>query len=427
MQEAFSIRYSLSTPFADTSDKLRTLNDRIWAMGAPTSDSFLVILMLLALSPSDFRGVRDAAISGLASASASSPYTAGHIRSRLDLEQQVINAETACSCPTGEALAAKLDSSRTTAFCTNCKRPKHTADYCVRPGGGLAGKSVDEAMAIQREKRLNSKNHKKTTHNTQSSSSVVTSPLAKDIPSKSGLPILRDSQNCAYILDSASGQAFLLSSDATPHATEAHFSGLATDDIADIVAHTMSPADIEEYAGAAWLDLQEELVTSVDWTSRSKAVDLARISVLPVMSSSRTREASTSTSPFLLDSGCTTHISPDQSNFLSLRPISNRVIKGVNGSSITAIGVGSIKLNVGRGNNITLDNVLFIPSSTIRLLSIACLIDSLRCSVLFDDSGISLWSPSGSLVTSGSRNRSDCLSLKLAPEQSRHVDWGSFG
>ena len=57
MQEAFSVRYSLSTPFTETSEKLRTLNDRIWAMGAPTINSFLVILMLLALSPSEFHGV----------------------------------------------------------------------------------------------------------------------------------------------------------------------------------------------------------------------------------------------------------------------------------------------------------------------------------------------------------------------------------
>ena len=83
MQEAFLIRYSMSAPFADTSERLHTLNDRIWVMGAPMSDSFLVILMLLALSPSEFRGVCDAAITGLSSATPSSPYTANHICSQI--------------------------------------------------------------------------------------------------------------------------------------------------------------------------------------------------------------------------------------------------------------------------------------------------------------------------------------------------------
>ena len=131
MQEAFSIRYSMSAPFADTSERLRTLNDCIWTMGAPMSDSFLVILMLLALSPSEVRGVRDAAITGLASATPSSPYTASHIRSCLDLKQQVINAESACAAPPGEALVTKSDSNRTVPFCTNCRCAKHTTDVTV--------------------------------------------------------------------------------------------------------------------------------------------------------------------------------------------------------------------------------------------------------------------------------------------------------
>ena len=402
MQEAFVIRYSTSTPFADTSEKLRTLNDRIWAMGAPTADSFLVILMLLALSSPDFRGVRDAAVSGLASASASSPYTANHIRSRLDLEQQIINAETARSGLPGEVFTAKSDTNRTPAFCTNCKRPKHIAEYCVRAGGGLAGKTVKEAMAIQREKRLGSRPPRKPPSGTHASSTQGSNSKDTMASSKSGLPILRDSQNRAYILDSSSGQAFLLSTDTPTPTQEAHFSGLVTDDIVDLVAHSMTPADIEEYASTAWLDLQEELISSVDWASRTKSTDLASILIMPVEPTSRLQEVSTSTSPFLLDSGCTTHISPERHDFLSLRPISNRVVKGVNGSSINAIGIGSIKLNVSRGNRITLDNVLYIPSSTARLLSITCLVDSLPCSVLFDASGISLKSLSSSLITSGS-------------------------
>jgi hypothetical protein len=108
IQEAFSVQFSTSTPFSETSERLRTLNEHIWAMGAPTPENFLVILMVLALSLTDFHGVRDAAITGLASSTSSAPYTASHIRARLDLEQQVCNAEALHSSLPGDALSASL-------------------------------------------------------------------------------------------------------------------------------------------------------------------------------------------------------------------------------------------------------------------------------------------------------------------------------
>ena len=130
---------------------------------------------------------------------------------------------------------------------------------------------------------------------------------------------------------------------------------LATDNIANIVAYAMSPANIEEYAGAAWLDLQKKLVASVDWTSNSKPVDLVTVSVSSVESTFQFKKTSTSEKPFILDTGCSTHILPDYSNFISLCPIFNHSINGVNGSIITAISIGPI---VSCGNNVTLNNAL---------------------------------------------------------------------
>ena len=191
MQEAFTIKYSTSTPFSDTSERLRTLNDRIWAMGSPTTESFLVILMLLALSPPELRGIRDAVITGLASASSTSPYTAANIRSRLDLEQQVRNAKSHVSIPT-EALVAK--DSRSPTICANCKKDNHLAEFCVRKGGGMAGKSVDDAMAAQREfhRGKTSSSKPKKTYPPPSS---TTPSFSKDTSQKGGLPVVWDSQN----------------------------------------------------------------------------------------------------------------------------------------------------------------------------------------------------------------------------------------
>jgi len=110
MQEAFNVRYTTTKPLAETSEDLRLLNERIWTMGPPTPDSFLVILMVLALSAPKFCSIRNAVITGLASATAVTPYTTAHIRSHLDLEQQVRNADirstTAYAPPVNDALAA---------------------------------------------------------------------------------------------------------------------------------------------------------------------------------------------------------------------------------------------------------------------------------------------------------------------------------
>ena len=51
------------------------------------------------------------------------------------------------------------------------------------------------------------------------------------------------------------------------------------------------------------------------------------------------------------------------------------MIKGIDGSSIAAIGVGSIKLRTRKGTHIILQDVLFTPHATLRLISIGKLAD----------------------------------------------------
>ncbi|KAJ3821267.1 hypothetical protein EV361DRAFT_793819, partial [Lentinula raphanica] len=50
IQEALGIRYSRTEPFSATSSKLNDLNTRIWAMGTPSEELFLCILMMNAMN-----------------------------------------------------------------------------------------------------------------------------------------------------------------------------------------------------------------------------------------------------------------------------------------------------------------------------------------------------------------------------------------
>jgi hypothetical protein len=265
----------------------------------------------------------------------------------------------------------------------------------------MAGKSVLEAQTACCEKKGGSDQSKNGDQNRFSA-------RAKPGP---GPTVLRDHSNQTFVVDGTTGHAYFLSLPPTSTPSppvmppDVHFSALATDDVASLlhpsIVPSMTSANIMEYS---WLALQDELMASVDWhTNKRTVVDLAAISVSCIDATTRRTPVSLETSPFLLDSACTTHISPDRSDFISLHPINNRFVKGVGGSSITAVGIGSIKLVIAKGTMITLENVLFIPASTVRLLSIACLTDSLQCTVSFDSSNVLLQKRSGSFIVSGSR------------------------
>ena len=358
IQEALLVRYSSSTPFADTTLKLRDLNHCIWDMGTPTSEGFLCILMLLALSADDsLSAVCDAIVSGLSSSTEDCTYTSAEIIAHLDYEQQARSMATARTVlvPAEAHMAHGSSSSDSKqSICSNCKKPRHTSEFCVQPGGSMAGKSVAEAQQARDAKR--------------SKKSKEKSPKAAGSIIQSG--------NQAYIVD-ADGKAHEIigsSSTATPSAAvdTAHF--LQMDDLASIdplVLDSMCAADIEEYAHIAeytWLTSQDTLHASVDWCERRRNVDdldLTAITAAPLPVSSKRTTLSLEASPFLLDSVCTTHISPDRLDFLTLHPIVDRTVTGVGGSSINALGIGSIKLFVAKGSSILLENVLFIPASTV--------------------------------------------------------------
>lgn len=114
--------------------------------------------------------------------------------------------------------------------------------------------------------------------------------------------------------------------------------------------------------------------------------------------------SSPSPKPFLFDSGATTHISPLRSDFVSIMPIPPCGIRGVNGSVVYAAGTGRIKLSVGRGKSITLENALYVPSATVRLISVRALCDGPHAfRVSFSTTDVTIFDRSGALFFSGAR------------------------
>ncbi|KAI0645943.1 hypothetical protein C8Q79DRAFT_871043, partial [Trametes meyenii] len=77
--------------------------------------------------------------------------------------------------------------------------------------------------------------------------------------------------------------------------------------------------------------------------------------------------------PFYFDSGASIHLSPVREDFYELNPIAPHAIRGVNGSAIHAVAIGRIKLSVGGNQQLSLDNVLFVPQASVRLISVRVL------------------------------------------------------
>ena len=103
--------------------------------------------------------------------------------------------------------------------------------------------------------------------------------------------------------------------------------------------------------------------------------------------------------PFLLDSGTTCHISPEASDFKVLTSIPCHPVKGLNGSAVYAVGVGEIELRIAAGHVLKLTNVLYIPESSVRLISILALNKSGNYTTHFDSNGCWVTNKSNTTVT----------------------------
>src|SRR5882724_5075353 len=73
---------------------------------------------------------------------------------------------------------------------------------------------------------------------------------------------------------------------------------------------------------------------------------------------------------FYCDSGATSHMSPNRADFAQFQQIPTCTIHGLNGTSISAIGRGRIRLHCGKGHTLMLHDALYVPQAAICLISI---------------------------------------------------------
>ena len=254
------------------------------------------------------------------------------IWAHLDLEQQLINNDTSQSTITLIAHAPICQNRHSDKRCSNTKCPSpagHTIKECWGSGGGMEGKR-DEVLAA-RKARQDAKSSTKSRKGTGSNTS-------------SG--VHHDQSSCAYLLN-ATGHAIYLATLTTTPTTEkapTKFAGLAMEQIPD--GWWACNMGVERSKYKTYITTEGSFEVSIDWRERRRDnVDIAALSVATPINISHT-SLPIDASLFFLDTGATTHISPEHTDFFKLKPLSPQPIKGISGSIIHTIGIGSIKIHI---------------------------------------------------------------------------------
>lgn len=95
---------------------------------------------------------------------------------------------------------------------------------------------------------------------------------------------------------------------------------------------------------------------------------------------------------------------------MSLRPIPPRVVKGLGGLSVAAVGIGNIHLQVKEGASMLLEDALFISNATIHLISVSSLAAQLGVISTFNNDSVKLVDKStGTTIVQGSLIPNQCL------------------
>ena len=147
LKKALEIRFFPGTPISTTISEIDDLLTKIMQMGTIDGDRLKTILLINAMN--DESAHVQSALQSMAHSPDFSSYTVLRL---LEAEKTLImqrreqsptHSLTAHAEATGTNKKVKLP-------CSNCKRTNHPTDFCISPGGKMAGRSIDEARAAQR-------------------------------------------------------------------------------------------------------------------------------------------------------------------------------------------------------------------------------------------------------------------------------------
>jgi hypothetical protein len=326
---------------------------------------------------------------------------------RMLQEEALIRGHENTGQSTSTALVAQTRS-RTRPICSNCKRPGHLTDFYIQPGGKMAGKTVEGAKAAQRAASGKPPQAGQAQQNTSSVHVATTDPNTANSSTPAHASIITNGISYMPMPSPTApippAPPSIASADSALTVTNIHTTP-DHDFRAYYNANCTFPRPGTDYEFHAFVTMTGPLRASVDWGDHSKPVNPDQVIAEPVaFTASRVPISSLKEAPFFLDTGASTcHISPERSDFKTLRPISSHPVSGVGGACVYASGIGTVELCVAAGHKIVLENVLSVPTSTIRLISVLTLNRGGRYTSRFDSSSFFCWvtNPGGATILRG--------------------------
>ena len=150
LKKVLNLEFDLSTPLSETSAKLR---EYITAMGKIDDDNLLTLGFLNALGDRQFEHLKPA----IQTMSTTPGFCAASVVQLIKDEKRcLVQLQTEQSLPSRPSAlnrAAAFPAAnmrRPKPPCSNCGRLNHSSDFCIAPGGRMAGRSIDDARIAQR-------------------------------------------------------------------------------------------------------------------------------------------------------------------------------------------------------------------------------------------------------------------------------------
>jgi hypothetical protein len=145
--KALNIRSRPDVPLSKTAREIDALYSRIVKMGPIDDDLLLAVLLLNALIDS-----HPDMYFYLTYISENDPtFSSETIFRRIYQEHNLIRLRAEQNPQASSTSAAQAQGrrrgSKPRPVCTNCKKLGHLADFCVKPGGKMAGRSIDDARS----------------------------------------------------------------------------------------------------------------------------------------------------------------------------------------------------------------------------------------------------------------------------------------
>lgn len=310
--------------------------------------------------------------------------TSVDIMNRILREEQLLIRNTGLTETTTLA-ATNTRSAR--PICANCKHPNHRSKFCIAPGGAMTGKTIDEARAAQ-----------DAAHSTQRGNNRPCGNRISGLPPPAATIALTPATTPAPTV-TVNSQRYVLKTEQTP----ASASGKQT----ALPAVSMPDYDKEEYI--AILACAGKFHASIDWATHTQAADNVTEAKQTAYSTRHTLLACLTELPFIFDTSVTCHISPEVSDFKNFRSIPHQPIKGLLSTNVFAVGIGDIELHISSSHTLRLTDALYIPESSVHLISIHCLNKTGNYRMLFDIAECYVLNRSNTILARSSLSNSKCF------------------